>query len=234
MAVFACEKGSAIGCSMTFKLVTTAMGLLFSCACCLCAATVTLEIGASHWVDNTTVGTGTFNAAVAGQPAPFDQFYGSDVSGSNFSNSWTYSGPAIAGTITAATFSVGIDDSDAATAGDQVASFVLGGIDLTASLNTAFNSHGGASGKYNIYLITLPSSTFAALATGTPTLGLTLQNGGGILGPTDFNGAGIDFAEIDITAATPGTVPEPSVLALLLTGIVVFPIRRMVARRLRA
>jgi hypothetical protein len=211
------------------------LGILMVVVLCgagsLRANLVTFKIGTSHFADNTTVGTAAFNTAVLGQPAPFDQFYGSDINGPNFNKSWTYSEPVITDTITGATFSIGIDDSDAAAAGDQVASFLLGGSDLTAALNSAFNSHGGANGKYNIYSITLPGSTFSALAAGNPTLSLALQNGAGVLGLTPFNGAGIDFSEIDITTQPAATVPEPGVLPLLLAGIGAIAGRRLLMRR---
>ena len=124
------------------------------------AATLTFTLGSAtpSFTDGQTgIGTGTFNTKVAGNAAPFNGFIGSDISGPNFSASWTYGYGALTGTITAATLTIGMWDHDFATTGDQVAAFTLSGVDLTAALNTGFNSHGGATGEYDIYTIALPA-----------------------------------------------------------------------------
>ncbi len=186
------------------------------------ASTLTFTLGSAvpSFTDGQTgIGTATYNTAVAGNPAPFNGFVGSDVNGPNFSAIWTYNYGAISN-ISTATLTIGIYDGDSAGAGDQVASFRLGANDLTATLNAAFDGHGGASGEYDIYTITLPSAVFADLAAGTPGFSLSLQNGLGVLGATPFNGAGLDFSTLTInTDRTPPPVPEPASLMLLGSGL---------------
>jgi len=180
----------------------------------------TLGSATPSFTDGQNVGETTYNAAVAGNAAPFNGVIGSDISGPNFSATWAYNYAAIGGTIASATLMLGMWDTDAQGAGNQVANFTVGGVNLTATLNTAFEGHGGATGEYDIYTITLPGSTFAALAAGTPGLALSLQNGLGTLGSTPFNGAGLDFSTLSITTnTTSGTVPEPAAGVLLLTVI---------------
>ena len=76
----------------------------------LARADVITQIGTQHFTDGQTgISTGTFTTAVAGQPAPFDNFYGSDPSGPNFSNSWTFAYNSLSGsTITGADVSARI------------------------------------------------------------------------------------------------------------------------------
>jgi hypothetical protein len=159
-------------------------------------------------------------AATAGSPSPFDGGIGADPF-ENFSASWSFSYAAVAQPIGAASLTLGILDHDSASPGSQIASFAVGGIDLTALLNAAFESRGGASGEYNVYTIALPNSAFPALAGGSPTFSLALQ--GPVLTPPlfggdpvqeDFNGATLIFSSLSITP-----VPEPSAAALLAAGI---------------
>ncbi len=181
------------------------------------AALLTFTLGSAtpSFTDGQTgIGTATFNAAVAGNPAPFNGFIGSDVNGPNFSGSWAYNYAAISG-VASATLTIGIYDHDSAATGNQVGSFLLGGVDLTSLLNTAFEGHGGTSGEYDIYTVTLPSTTFAALQSGTPGMSLSLQAPGlGVLGDTPFNGAGLDFSTLTITTSNGTPAPEPGTLAL--------------------
>jgi len=199
------------------------------------AATLTFTLGSAtpSFTDGQTgIGTGTFNTKVAGNAAPFNGFIGSDISGPNFSASWTYGYGALTGTITAATLTIGMWDHDFATTGDQVAAFTLSGVDLTAALNTGFNSHGGATGEYDIYTIALPAGTFAALAGGAPALSLSLQGPGlCVLGETTFDGAGLDFSTLTITTQDEAQVPETSTWAAIAAGIAIIGLARIQRRR---
>jgi hypothetical protein len=113
-------------------------------------------------------------AAQAGQPAPFDQGYGADpIPSSNFSQSWTFGPYGSLANIVSASISFGIVDDDSASPGDQVAAFSVDGNDLTGALNAPMTS--GQSGQYRVYSLTLPGSTFAALADGSGTFSLALQ-----------------------------------------------------------
>lgn len=97
-----------------------------------------------------------------------------------------------------------------------MASFTINGVNLTGALNTLFNAHGGATKEDNVYTLTLPSSTFAGLASGTVNVSLSLQGPGlGLFGDTTFNGAGLDFSTLNVATA----VPEPLSSTLLLIGL---------------
>ena len=182
------------------------------------AQAVTLTLGKQHFVDGQKpVGPGTFDTVAAGEPAPFNAFIGSNPTGPNFSATWTYTYTAPS-TISGATLTLGIVDGDSQAPQDTVASFTLDSIDLAAPLNTVFKGHGGSLGEYDVYTVALPSSTFSPLETGTATFSLSLQGPGlGILGPTPFLGAGLDFSTLVLNP-----VPEPATLPLFVTGVCVF------------
>ena len=183
----------------------------------LVRADIISQIGTQHFMDGQTgVGTATFNTAVSGQPIPFDRFYGSDSS-ANFSESWTfnYSFP-LGGVVTGATVTIGILDADTAGAGDQLSSFLLDSTnDLTVAANTQFNAAPGATGEYNVYNVPIPSSAFSSLTDGSATFALGLTNGLGVLGATQFNGAGLDFSVLSIQVL----VPEPASMILLVLAV---------------
>jgi hypothetical protein len=184
------------------------------------AAIVTQTLGHQAFADGTKVALVPFAMAHAGDPAPFDgTFNGSDVSGPNFSASWTFSYGALSN-ITAATLALGILDSDSAAPGNQVVSFLLNGsIDLTVPLNDAFEANPSANSFVNDYTITLPGSAFSQLGTGSATFALALQGPGlGVLGQTTFNGAALDFSTITVTTQP---IPEPSGVVLLCAGALV-------------
>jgi hypothetical protein len=184
------------------------------------ATTISQTLGGVDFTNGQTVGAGTFNAASSGQPAPFNAFIGSDISGPNFSGTWTFSYGAIADTITGATLEIGLLDGDSAAPGNQVASYSIGGIDLTSLLNTVMEASPGANSVEVYYTITLPSSTFSILAGGSPTVSLTLQGPGlGVLGTTTFNGAALDFSTVTIDTGTGTATPLPAALPLFATGI---------------
>lgn len=192
-----------------------AFALLAGSQCVLANTVVTL--GDQDFVDGATPTTGAFLTAGAGEPAPFDGlFSGSDVTGPNFSASWTFSYGAIADTITGGSLILGIYDHESAASGNQVASFTVNGVDLTGALNTLFEAHGGASREDNVYTLALPASTFAGLASGTVNVSLSLAGPGlGLFDETPFNGAALDFSTLDIATA----VPEPLTSTLLLLGV---------------
>jgi hypothetical protein len=149
---------------------------------------------------------------------PFNAFIGADPSGPNFSATWTFNYGAIADTISGATLEIGLLDGDSAAPGNQVASYSIGGIDLTSLLNTIMEASPGANSVEVYYTITLPSSTFSVLAGGSPTVSLTLQGPGlGVLGSTTFNGAALDFSTITID--TVAANPLPAALPLFATGL---------------
>lgn len=202
-------------------IATLACVLLFSSRA---ESNIVTTIGSQHFTDGQIISGGvfTYNPAVSGNPAPFNAFNGSDPSGPNFSASWTfaYSVPA-SEIVSAATITIGIFDHDSAATGNQVASFSLNGtLDLTADLNTLFENRGGAQTEYNVYTLTLPGSAFADLSTGNATFALALQ-GPSFMGNLPYNGAGLDFSTLDITTTPDGaTVPEPSTMVLLGTGLI--------------
>ncbi|MDE2388451.1 MAG: hypothetical protein KGN35_05135 [Betaproteobacteria bacterium] len=183
----------------------------------LAFANTTVTLGDQDFADGATPTTGAFLTAGSGEPAPFNGvFIGSDVTGPNFSASWTFSYGAIADTITGGSLILGIYDHESAASGNQVASFTVNGVNLTGALNTLFESHGGASREDNVYTLTLPSSTFAGLASGAVNVSLSLQGPGlGLFGETPFNGAGLDFSTLNVIT----TVPEPLSSTLLLLGV---------------
>ncbi|MBS0424448.1 MAG: hypothetical protein JSR71_08520 [Proteobacteria bacterium] len=181
------------------------------------SANTIVTLGDQDFADGATPTTGAFLTAGGGEPAPFNGvFIGSDVSGPNFSASWTFSYGAIADTITGGSLSFGIYDHESTATGNQVASFSINGVDFTGALNTLFEAHGGASREDNVYTLTLPASTFAGLASGTVNVSLSLAGPGlGLFGETTFNGAALDFSTLDIATA----VPEPLSSTLLLIGL---------------
>ena len=182
-------------------------------------ADIVESIGIEHWTSGTILTTSQFTTAVGGQPAPFNAFIGSDVSGPNFSASWDFVlGIPTGATVTGATLTLGIYDHDSKAPGNQVASFTVGSTDLTSLLNIQFESFGGANAEYDVYTITLPSAAFATLQSGSASFALSLQGPGlGILGTTPFNGAGLDFSTLDVTTASP--TPEPGTAWLLLSSV---------------
>jgi len=188
------------------------------------------SIGTQHFTDDTKITTSAFNTAVAGQPAPFNTFCGSDTS-ANCSATWTFSYSLPTGNlVTGATLTLGIYDIDSAAPGNQVGSFTLDGTDvLTSQLNVVSEAADSPNSFYNVLTITIPNGFFGDLQTsGSATFALTLSGPGlGILGNTTYNGAGLDFSKLDI-ASQPmmGPTPESATWLLLSTGILALGIAR--------
>ena len=222
---------------MRWKTAVILYGFVFLCTT-LQAASLSFTLGSptpSFADGQVPIGTATYNTAVAGNAAPFNGFLGSDVTGPDFSASWAYAYTPVVGTIAAATLTLGLYDADSAAPGNQVALLSLSGTDLTASLNASLESlHGGAgaaNAEYDILTITLPASTFTALAGGSPALNLRLQGPGlGVLGTTPFNGAGLDFSTLTIT--TQAATPEPGTYVLAALGIAAIGWLRLRSHRL--
>lgn len=167
----------------------------------------------------------TVLAAQAGQPAPFGSICGSDTGNNgstNCSASWTLPSYSVAGqTITGATLTLGIWDIDSAATGSQVASYLLtGGDSLTALLNGDAESVQSINNEYDVFSVTIPTTSFALLEGGSASISLALQAPGlGALGNSPSNGAGLIFSTLDLQTMPVTTTPEPSLLPLLLCGL---------------
>jgi uncharacterized protein (TIGR03382 family) len=183
------------------------------------AALITSTLGAQDFADGVTTTSGAFLTAGSGEPVPFDGVLIGSDSASNFNATWAFSYSPIIFPILTATLTFGIFDHDSAASGSQVSSFVLNGSqNLTSNLDSLFEASQGAQSQVRVYTLVLPGSTFAALASGTASFNLILQGPGlGVLGETGFNGAGLDFATLEITAQD--EVPEPGAMTLCLLGL---------------
>lgn len=171
--------------------------------------------GVQDFTDGTIVGYYAFNAASRGEAAPFDRFRGGDT---------VYAGPIgeepptpsfdeqftltlDPGSYASGDFTLGIYDHDSATPGSQLFYFGVDGVDLTTLLDQALESRGGTQAEYNVYTIALPAAALAEFADGAGTFRLALQ------GPTiaesgeslPYNGAGLDFARLDLVPAGTGS-----------------------------
>jgi len=178
-----------------------------------------ITLGDQDFANGTLVGSvAAFTALQGGEPAPIGSFIGTDVGAGNFTAAWTFN--FAAGAVSAASITFGIFDHDSAATGNQLASFSIDGIDLTAVLDALFEVPGtGTQTEANVYTIVLSGAALAALADGSATFSLTLQGpalcgGAGTIVdcvPVLGNGAGLDFSSLDYTAAA---APEPATLAL--------------------
>lgn len=207
---------------MRFLRLTLALSCLS-----LPALAASIQVGTQQFTDGEFPSLATYNATSASDPAPFNGFTGSDINPINFNVSWTMSWTPVAFNV--AQFTVGLFDHDSAAPGDQVAAFTMDGFDLTALLNTALNARGGTQTEYNVYTITLPQASHALLSDGQALFVLTLQppslggGPGGLFPLPDGNGAGIDFARLDLTTSE---IPEPATTALLGLGLAALAIAR--------
>ncbi len=159
----------------------------------------------------------------------FTDFCGLDAGATpaNCDKSWTFNYVIPGGqSITAASLSVGVWDLDSTQAGNQVSLYQVNGGDvLTGALNTAAEALHGGSGAVNIEydVFTFSLANFGALSGGSATVHMTWQGpGGGLFGPTDFNGGAILFSTLNLTtqgSTPPPIVPEPTTLLLMATGL---------------
>jgi hypothetical protein len=205
-------------------LLAAVLGLLTEAP----AATITSSLGntASGFSDGNKPAAFLVGGAQAGQPAPFNQSYGNDELGPNFSETWTHSFGAIADPILSASITIGIYEHDSAASGSQLSLFSVDSTDLTAELDAMFEALGdGEDGEYNEYSLALPGTAFAALADGSALVSLTLDGPGLVTplfplpGPNppeerDNNGANIIFSSLSITTRDAGVIPEPSTLVI--------------------
>lgn len=205
--------------------------------------TQTLGNGASGLIHGDLTTTLELLLVQGGQDAPFDQGYGHSLFGPSFSGSWIFDYTAITETILSATLTIGIADHDSMASGDQVASYMIDGNDVTSGLNTAFESVGGADTEYNVYSLGLSAATFAGLADGTAAASLGLQ-GPGLVAELDFstgdttviesihNPANLIFSTLtivfeDSTNPPIPQVPEPSTLILFSLGLLIIGRRKL-------
>jgi hypothetical protein len=160
----------------------------------------------------------------------FTDFCGNDAGATpaNCDKSWTFNYVIPAGeSITAASLSVGLWDIDSTQAGNQASLYQVNGGDvLTGSLNTAAEALHGGTGAVNIEydVFTFSLANFGALSGGSATVHITFAGpGGGLFGPTDFNGGAILFSTLNLTTQgntpPPPIVPEPTTLLLMATGL---------------
>jgi hypothetical protein len=226
-------------------LMRTKFGLLSATlcvtACAVQATTITTSFSQQHFTDGSK--PGSMVAAHLADPAgdndtaPFNgAIIGSDITGPNFSTSWTFSYSAPNGTVSSADIKFGIEDADSAAAGNQLLTFSVNGVSQFTALNNLMeapagaNVNNGANGVYNVYDVTLDSNALATLAGGQAMVELALQGPGlGVLGTTTFNAAALDFATFTLNYSSGPITPEPSYALLVVPvalGLLLFRGRR--------
>lgn len=218
---------------------------MFACVLCLAtavpASAAVIDVSLGNASSGLTPGQTTdlitdVLPAQAGQPAPFDQGYGSD-SFENFTATWTFNFAPIAGPISAAAIVLGMVDADAGSPGSQVDFFSIAGNDLTGAADGVFELVGGDSSVYQVFSIDL-GGILASLASGS--VSVTLRLKGPVLSPDffdppnlvqeEFNGAHLIFSTLSMTTEST-SVPEPGSLLLLCLGLpLMFAARRRVTR----
>lgn len=220
------------------------IGLLISgffIAASLPAAVITDTQGTQDFANGIQLDVFDYLAGNTDAVAPFDFESGLDADdgdgGSNFDVTWTHSYAIPLTPILRASLRIGLYEHESAETGSQVASLTLvglPGVPLTALLDAQMEAYGGTTvydldgfpvtTEYNIYSISLPEAVFSALAGGSAQFRLQLQGPGvNLFGPSGYNGAFIDFAELTIV-----DIPEPSTLLLIGT---VLPLLALLKRR---
>lgn len=210
-------------------LTSTALALGLFCLRPAQGAVITQTLGDQDFADGAVATSGVFVVASAGEPSPFDTTNGGDAV-ANMNVSFTFNYGPIVSPLTSATIQFGLWDGESAESGSQLALFRLNGsILLTALLDTQMEANPGASIQIRVYTVTLPGSAFTSLSGGTAAFELQLQGPGfGVLGPTDFNGGGIDFATITLSTDQAPGIPEPGTALLLSSALLAgFAIRRL-------
>jgi hypothetical protein len=202
------------------------------------SASTIIMLGDVSFTDQTQQNAGAFSTADTGELAPFNGVAcGADAS-ANCSTSWTFTYSLPVGeTITGATFTLGIADLDTHATGNQIGTMTIGGIDIAGLMNTVAESidpsvgicpgsPGGTNNCwgsiYRVLTITLPSTTFAQLATGTATVNFATSGPGwGVLGGvgTTFNGVNLDYSSLDISTSPVVATPEPGSLFSMAAGL---------------
>lgn len=181
------------------------------------ATVVSVSDSSQHFTDGSHVTSGQLLTAHSGDPtpAPFNGvFIGSD-SASNFSASWTMDFTPTSGTLTSADLDLGILDIDSAAAGSQVSLFSVNGVDLTSVFNNLSETAASPNSTYNVFDVSL-TNALNGLAAGQATFVLDLQGPGlGTIGTSTFNGAGLDFATLNVTYTSGVVTPEPSYWPIL-------------------
>lgn len=165
-----------------------------------------------------TTADGSGNPADA---APFSGvFCGADPS-SNCSTTWAFNFVVpVTDTILSASIDVGIGDLDSHAPGNQIANYNVAGDDLTAALNTQAETADLHNGIYWHFVVSLDSSAFAQLATGSATVSFATQGPGlGTLGTSTFNGVFLDYSTLTIVTQPPLVTPEPASFAILWGGL---------------
>jgi hypothetical protein len=173
-------------------------------------AAVTVSEGNQDFASGTTVGAIVYNAAQADENTAVHNFNGTDA-GLNFNVSWSFA--FAPGTYGSASMTLGLVDYDCFVNCNVVSAFTVDGNDLAPQLASLIKGTGQALGSaYDVFTIDL-TSLVGVFNDGTASVTLRLT-------PPDFqsfNGAGLDFARLDLQESA--AVPEPGTLALLGVGL---------------
>jgi hypothetical protein len=175
------------------------------------AAVITQMLGTANYTNGETVGTWTFASNPSGDPAPVDRLIGDKNNGPNPSTSFTFSGYGgpIASPITSATLQFRLYGAVSRRPSSKVEFFTINSTDNAFKLTAALVADPATRSVETYYTLNLPSSDFAAIATGSSTFALGFQGQGvGLLGPTPFILFGLDFATLTINTG-PVAVPGP-------------------------